>query len=296
MMVRHLRLPGWRATYFADGIGLVSPSGREQGVIRIRDRQRPLRSITELARSRVAQMTAGEHELGPIERTVTREGEHAAITVVASRLGSEHFERTLGVILGDDFYTLIDGGASDPGVRAQIADAVRALVEDYSIGLGVLRRRRYIYAPPIAWSGYTRGLITEWHPAGFPNEIASIAVFPARPVGESRPVLLDRALHELSWHGFTRTAGGEPTPILTRQHLVGAQWRIVGRYEDRPLLHQDIVVLQDDRFHYVTRLESTEARIDDDRETFHQLLDSIEPIPRARPSRRASAALAHFAE
>jgi hypothetical protein len=291
-----VHLPGWRATYFADGIGLVSPGGRERGVIRIRDRQRPLRSIDDLVRARIAEMTLGEHVPGPIERIITSEGEHAAVTIVTSTLGDERFERTLGVILGDDFYTVIDGGASEAGARAQIRSAVRALVDDYSIGLGVVRRRRYLYQPPIGWSGYARGLITEWHPAGFPNEAASIAVFPARPVGESKAAVLDRALHELGWHGFTRTSRGDPTPILTRHHLLGAQWRIVGRYDDRPVQHQDIVVLQDDRFHYAMRLESTAVRIDDDREIFHRLLDSIEPIPRARSSRRATAALDHWAE
>lgn len=293
-MTMRLVLPNWRAAYFADGIGLVAPRGREHGVIRIRDRQRPLRSIGDIVRARVAEMTLGEHDVGAIERTITSEGEHAAITVVTSRLGDEKFERTLGVIFGDDFYTQIDGGASEPTMRAQIRDAVRVLVEDYAIGLGALRRRRYLYEPPNGWSGYPRGLVTEWHPAGFPNEAASIAVFPARPAGESQTALLDRALHELGWHGFVRTSGGDPAPILTRRHLVGAQWRIVGRYGDRPQ-HLDIVVLQDDRFHYVLRLESTEARIDDDRAAFHRLLDSIEPIPRARSS-HATTALDHWAE
>src|SRR5690606_11928470 len=142
---------------------------------------------------------------------------------------------------------------------------------------GHVRRRRYLYKPPSGWSGYPRGLITEWQPPGFPNEAASIAMFPARPVGETRSGAFHRALHELSWAGFIRTNDGAATPLRTR-HLEGARWQIVGRYGEGPVQHQDLVVLQDDRFHYVARLESTPARIGADRDVFEAVIETIEAI------------------
>jgi len=276
-------LPNWRAKFYADGIGLFPPEGRSRGGVRIRDRRRPLHAAKDLVDDLMVEMNLPGLSRSPIERITTAEGEYAALVTIFGTNGAS-FERNLGFIFGDDFYTQIDAITTVASDLPFFRKATRELAFYYSIGLGELRRRRYYYEPPAGWMGYPRGLITEWCPPGFPNHKASISAFPARPVVETPAGLLDRTLHELNWFGFRRTQVDEAAPIFNRHKLAGLIWRAAGTYEDGPLIHHDIAAFQDDRFYYVARLESTPPRLEEDRNTFQLVVDSIEPLPHSQPS------------
>lgn len=276
-------LPAWRSTFYADGLALLPPEGRTQGLIRIRDRRRPLRSAQRLVTTIAAEMKLPGLTVSPIERLTTCEGEYAALATISGVIQNQPFERNLGFLFGDDFYTQIDANTTTPSKFEFFRKATRELSYFYSLGLGELRRRRFYYDPPPAWNGLPRGLITEWHPDAFPDRRSAIAVFPARPVVESPAGVLDRALHELSWSGFTKTGIDEALPLMTRNRLAGLLWRATGAYANGPVHHQDIVALQDDRFFYVARLESTDANLADDRAIFGALVESIQPIPKPDP-------------
>jgi hypothetical protein len=276
-------LPTWRSTTYADGVALLPPEGRTHGAIRIRDRRRPLRSAHRLVAAIVAEMKLPGLEVSPIERTTTCEGEYVALVTITGVIQTQPFQRSLAFLFGDDFYTQIDANTTTPTKFEFFRKATRELAYFYSLGLGELRRRRYYYQPPPDWKGLPRGLITEWYPAGFPDVLASIAVFPARPVVESPAGVLDRALHELNWAGFKKTAIDEAMPLMTRNRLSGLVWRAVGKYGDGPIHHEDIVALQDDRFFYVMRLESNAAQVAEHRAILGALVESVEPLPKSDP-------------
>lgn len=277
--------------YLADGLALFPSEGRARGGIRIRERLRPLRSARALASALVAEMGMPDLEIGPIERITTAEGEYAALTTIRG----QGFERALAFVFGDDFYTLIDAAATQPGDVVTFRTLTRDLAYYYSLGLGELRRRRYWYEPPAQWLGFPRGLITEWHPPDYPNHAAMIAAFAARPIDESVAGVLDRALHELRWTGFSQTALDE-RPLRNRHGLTGVLWCVKGSYAGGALHHQDIAMLTDNRFFYVARLESLPSRLEEGRAVFAALFDSIEPLPRPDRSARASDAVMQWVD
>ncbi len=182
----------------------------------------------------------------------------------------------MAVLFGDDFYARIDGVTAVPARLEPMRQIMRDLAQTYSLGLGELRRRRYLYAPPSGWTGYPRGLITEWQPPAFPNDPSSIAVFPARPIRETAAGALDRALHELGWAGFAATSDSTDA-LATTRFATGLVRKLTGTSGGQDV-HQHIAVLQDARFFYVCRLEGTAAALAAHRGGFVELLESIEPV------------------
>jgi hypothetical protein len=273
-------LATWRLTYFADGLALVPPGGRVHGGIRIRDRIRPLASAADVVEATMRELNLPDLQVTPLERLVTSEGEDAVIARITGTTNGAAFERTVAVLFGDDFYTQIDGVTAVPARLEPMRQIMRDLAQTYSLGLGELRRRRYFYAPPSGWTGYPRGLITEWQPPGFPNDPSSIAVFPARPIAETVAGALDRALHELGWGGFAAMSDSVDQ-LSTARFATGLVRKLTGTQRGQTV-HQHIAVLGDSRFLYVCRLESTAQALDGHRGVFAELLDSIEPVPSPR--------------
>jgi len=275
-----LVLATWRMKYLADGLTLTPPGGRVYGGIRIRERVRPLVTAVEVVAAAVHELGLPKVAVTPIERLITTEGEDAAIARITGEHDGVRFERTVAVLFADDWYTRIDGVTAIPERLASMREITRDLAQNYALGLGELRRRRYLYTPPPGWSGYPRGLITEWQPPAFPNDPSSIAVFPARPIGESASGVLDRALHELGWAGFAPSSD-RVDELATTRFATGLVRRLTGTAGPRTV-HQDIAVLQDPRFFYVCRLESPAETVDGHRRVFSALLESIEPVPTPR--------------
>jgi hypothetical protein len=285
-------LPRWQVRYLADGLALVPPEGRTIGGIRIRERIQPLHRARDVIAWVLDQMRGFEQlAVLPVETLTTHEGEYAALVTITARRGAIPFERTIGLVWGDFFYTQIDGGTDDEASFARFRRAVRDLTTLHALGLGERRRRRFVYAPPPGWRPYPRGLITEWYAPGFPADHGFISVFPARAEEASEPSQLDRLLHEMSWFGFEREGLTGPDAITTRDGLQGSMWRTVGRFGEGPRLFYEIAVFYDQRFIYVLRLESKERELAENSSVFGEVVRSVEHLPRPVAATGAAALL-----
>jgi hypothetical protein len=277
-------LPSWRLERFADGLGLVPPGGRAQGGIRIRDRQRPLKSITQLFRDAASTLALDNLDATPLEPLLTAEGEYAATSTLTGAIDGHRIERTLAFVLGDDHYTRIDGVTLVPERFAQLRGVVRELSRLYSLGLGFLRRRRYLYEPPVGWGGYPRGLTTEWLAPGYPADDSTLTVFPARPVIETAADSADMMLHELGWTGF-QPVDATTLPLIT-PHLSGQVRSYRGMREGRPR-HVHLAILEDGRFFYMSRLDAPADGVTHV-SVLRDLLASVIPLPVPQPPERAA--------
>ncbi len=262
--------------HLADGVVLAPPTG--PGSVRIRERRPlgPASDIIEQIRAELAEFAP--LEVSPVELMTTYEGEYAALFTITGRRGELHLQRAVGVIWGDFHQSRIDGRCDRPERFAAIGRAVRDLTYYHSLGLGELRRRRFVYTPPPGWHGYGRGLVTLWHPPGFPADDSLIRVFPACAGGDNAARELDRQLHEMSWFGFRRESAAEPTAISSRDGLDGHLFAVVGRLGNGPRRHFELALLRDRRFHYVMRLESGVER-GDARRLFAEMVRSIRQLP-----------------
>lgn len=288
-------LPRWRVVHLADGLELSSPEGRAHGTIRIRDRQAPLRSARDLATALGTGARFTDVEDAPIERVITAEGEYAAVTQLAGTRDGKRIVRCLGFVFGDDFYTQLDGTAADPDRMAVVSRAVRELTRCYSLGLGEARRRRFLHESPVGWTGCARGLVTRWIPPGFPADSTTLTVFPARPVKESVAGALDRELHEVSWAGFEKLEPHHTMAIKNRHGLSGIAVRVTGRAPGGPVRRHDLVALEDARFVYLMRLESA-ADSAVVRQEFHQVWQTVEPLPEVETTRRSPVGIDHWVD
>jgi hypothetical protein len=272
--------------YRSDGWVLLPPTGIS-GQIRIRDRLRPLRSVADIVRERrlatpwlAAIDSAGFPACSPV---VTERGEFAALQVVRGTSDGAPALWCLGLIFGDDFYVQIEGQALGADSAPVLQRAVTDLLRAYDTGQAPVRRRRFLYDPPAGWHGYPRGLSTDWLAPQYPNQMATISVFPARPLGETLPGALDRVLHEMCWAGYRNEQLDPPRPVASQYNLHGVLWQMVGAYKDGVRLFTDVAVMQDSRFLYVQRLETTPAGLAEHRPTFELLVQSIRPLPHPRP-------------
>ncbi len=280
-------LPGWRVRYLADGL-LLSPAGPPEGrSIRIQERL-PLRPAHAVIAAARAQLPGADLALSAIERVITQEGEFA----IRCALRGADACRALGMVWGDHFYTQIDGAAR-PADFAEVEAGVRDLTAFHALGLGELRRRRYLYTPPPGWRAYPRGLTAEWYAPGFPGDHGFISAFAARPGGETLTSQLDRVLHEMSWFGFRRDASEPGEAMSTDDGTAGHAWTITGRYAAAPPMVFKVVVLSDHRFQYPLRLEATPAAFDRHVEAFDAMIRSIQRLP--APTRDASSPFVHWA-
>jgi hypothetical protein len=285
-------LPGWRVRYLHDGVGLVPSDGTGAGAVRIRE-QVPLRRARDaIASVREVMRVEGEVAIGPLERLVTTEGEHAALATLTAA-GERWRQHTIGLVWGDHLGSQIDGTTADPTWGARIEHAVRELTRLHSLGRGELRRRRYEYAPPPDWRAYPRGLIAEWYPPGFPDEHGLITVFPTRAGRDTPASQLDRILHEASWFGFERQAMLESSEVTTTDGMPGQRWVVVGRFPaGRPLRHE-IVVFHDRRFLYPLRLETGAQGPPGHLDVFAALVRSVQRVP-VPADDQAATALSHW--
>ena len=275
----HDILPRWQVRYLADGLALTPPEGRALGGIRIRERVQPVRRARDVIAWAREQMQAfGPLTITPVETFTTYEGEFAAVCTIVGARGDLPYERTIGLVWGDYFFTQIDGGTDDAAAFPRFRKAVRDLAYYHALGLGELRRRRFVYTPPPGWRGYPRGLVTEWYAPEFPARHGFISVFPARAGRESPSSELDQLLHEMSWFGFEQESIEGPIELAS-DDLTGSAWRPVGRFATGPRLFFEIAVLRDQRFTYVARLESQEADLDEHRRLFADVVRSVEPLP-----------------
>ena len=270
-------LAGWRWHRQDLGVVLYSRDG-SNSTIRIRSRQAPLIPPPSVISTLVDELQIADSKLSPYEGFVTVEGEFGTLVGVSGVANGLHVELCVAILFGDDWYTTIEGVASPPQITS-VRATVHELAQMYSLGLGAIRRRRYRYMPPAGWVCRTRGLIDEWH---LPGSSASISVFPSRPLVETAAGAVDRALHELVLGDFVATSDRE-APLETAQFETGLARFVVGQSAGKPV-HHDVAVLQDDRYYYVSRLQTPAETLSATRAIFSALVETIEPLPRPQPA------------
>ena len=264
----------WRYERSGLEVSLFARDG-SNGQIRIRMRRAPLAPSPQILATTLDELDVQANDVAPavFEGFTTVEGEYGTLTHRRGLRVGHRVDVTLAILFGDDWYVTIAGVAAHEHAAAMQA-TVRELASCYSLGLGELRRRRYRYAAPAGWSARARGLVEEWYR---PGTTRAIVVFPARPLVETRAGAVDRALHELVDDGFVATADDQ-RPLVLPRFASGLARSVVGvRGEER--VHHDVAVLQDGRFLYVCRMESTPEALAADRAVFVQLVSSIEPLP-----------------
>lgn len=262
-----MRPHGWQVERFSDGVGFVLPGGRIHGGIRIREHRRPIAELSELVRRAANDLPLAGCDATPLESFVTAEGEYAVITTLAGTHEGVAIERTLAFVLGDEHYTQIDGLTAVAARFAELRAHVREVAYHHALGLGELRRRRFLYTPPAGWTTRTRGLVADHVSAD-----ATITVFPARALVESPIGDVERALREAEWAGFSGRATS--TVAIETPHFRAGVVRTYAGSGRRIV----VAVLLDDRFAYTCRLASVA-----DEPAFHAMLSSIVPLPRPAP-------------
>ncbi len=287
---------GWSRKTLADGIVLYPPGGRAAGGIRIRDRVRPLRPVRRLVDETraAAEGALADQTVGALERVTTLEGEYAAIVTIAARRRADGrgITRTLGYVFGEEFYVEIDGIVDDSADAASFGEHVREVVLRTSLGLGEIRRRRFLYAPPRGWQSLVRALSVDWIAPSYPRDPGTITVFHAKPVVASPTALFERMLREDLPAGF-EGAPAAPAPLRTRNGLGGELISLSGRYPGGAQRWFDLAVLADPRFLYLVRLDSGEAGLGAHRVVHRELVESIVPLPSPAP-RREDAGMVHW--
>lgn len=165
-------LAGFAARPTAYGYLLVPEDAT--GFIRYERRVRPLASVSSLAAARLGGMQVTSR--GTVRPMFTAEGEHAARLVLEGVRDRAWLRRELGVVLGDDFASVIDATCIDHAAIELYEAAVDKLVSGFVLG-APMRRRRYRYAAPDGRRPRVRDLETDW--------IASdkLTVFPAERAG-----------------------------------------------------------------------------------------------------------------
>jgi hypothetical protein len=280
---------GWTRHSTADGMLLVPPGASEVCHIIYRERVRPLVPVLEIFRHALGGAKDVDATTLRPRLAVTAEGEYAAVATIRSAAGD--VQHDLGVVLLDDFYSLLHGVTRDP---ARWSDTSRQLLDLLVHDLHQLshRRRRYLYDAPGGWQGRPRGLETDYFPLDYPKQDLMISVLPAlpRPQSGTSAKYLQALLEEQKHEVAVADIGGLAN--VRTQHLPGHELNWTALFEKRQVGRR-VVVLEDDRFLYPVFLEGT-SDLEAARETFVALVNSIEPIPGpggATPAQQSAAAL-----
>ncbi len=268
-------LEGWTRLFVPDGVLLIHPDP-SVGRIRIAERQpiRTLRSLVERLRHELPPGSRFELLDGP-RPIETAEGEYAALVVGQIRSGDLVLERDLGVAIGDEHCTIVDGRVERAASFASFRGMVEQLTVNTCLGLGALRWRRYYYDPPAGWQGLARPRSDVWLAPGHPRNPGMIHVFHARPSSTNDATVAHHLLYEMAPRGFVREA--QPEEATARSGLRGQS----------ATFHADAirminVAFEDDRFLYPLRLETDHANEVENQKAFQAVADSVRPLPRPR--------------
>ncbi len=278
------RIPDWTRTEQGDLLTLTHRDGPRAGMIRYRERVRPLRAFDDLlAETLAAAPGLTDAVVDGAHHFTTAEGEAAAIATVVARADDMPVALALGVVFGDDFYARIAGRATRPSSFAELTRVVHELATRDVLSLGV-RRRRLALRGPRGWAAQDAGLATDWiEPT---RAEAVLRVFPAEPSrGGSDPIAALIA--------STESAGGRldeldgPYDLRAAPGMTATTWRLARRDPQRAL-RCDLAVLTDDRYEYAVVLESRSAEAQArHRAALHDLVASITPLAVAAPAATA---------
>jgi hypothetical protein len=269
-------LRGWSRHTLADGAMFVPDDPLDGGVLRIRE-QLPLWRFRVLVERLLRD--GGDSfravDIGPLVRFTTRDGEHAGlVTIALEAQDGAPAERTIACVVGDTGTTVVDGLAVSEPRFGEYRDRVRRLTETWYLGLGRLRRRRFVYAPPPGWPALVRPHVVEYLHPGYPKVPTTIVVMDACPCSDldqqdaSRVIMLESADLEPAGHAPLELGPGLSGQVATFSSTV-----------DGARTLQAHAFLVDGRYLYRAHLACAPGCFDAAMAPFLELMQSIEPVP-----------------
>jgi hypothetical protein len=283
-------LSKWRWEPRAEGLHVIPPDPDLGSIVYV-ERVRPLRRIRDILHRLPLPPPRAPLRLARIEPMITDEGEHAAVATLVddtARVG-----RTVGVVFGDDFYSLCVGTVCVPERGAEMEETIRTCVARDAHMLGV-RRRRFVYEPPVEWQGLpTDPFHATWYPHDFPANASMLTVFPAvpAPADPGLETLLLTTLIDATDRNIETGAAMRVHDVVTPSGLSGTWTSIAVRRRDGELQPHDFVVFRDTRYLYAVLLVSAARRHTENVALLRELVRTIEPVPRDRRSEYSNANL-----
>jgi hypothetical protein len=279
-------LDGWTRAPAVNGVVLTPPPG-VIARIRLHDREppRPLRALVAALGTNLPAGARFELVDGP-RPLVTVEGEHAAFLSGVVRLGEAEVQRTVGVIITDERFAIVDGQVETRAHFDEVRRIVETLTRGYCLGLGAPRWRSTFYTPPPGWQGLPRVRAHLWLAPGYPRPPATIQVFHARPRLYTPAVAQHRLVYEDVGADLARVAAPTPAPP-TRSGLNG-QTAEFARDSSRVIN----IAYEDKRYIYLLRLETDAAHRAAHLPIFHAVAQSLAPVP--DPASAEPAAIGHW--
>jgi hypothetical protein len=238
-----------------------------------------------------------EVNVGPLERFLTFEGEHAGLVHIAGH-GADglQVERTLSLIAGDDWGQVLDVATSQPARFAELRQLARHVTELSALRLGEQRQRRFEHRPPAGWTAIGRATsVLFLHPA-YPRVPTLIEVSHARrhrwdptegdPLGTTGDLPDPRA----------RGAALRTLPVQIDAVLGGSvrEWEPAIPGGTRGLFA--VAELADTRYEYRLALQCDELDPTLSRRAFLDVMYSIHPVPIPRGGRDPADALGAWSD
>lgn len=284
------RLPGWSRSEHDSVITMIHRDGPARGVVRYRERVRPMWTIEEQVAAVLATPELVDARPDRIDHFATREGELAAICVVHARCDDSPIAIIVGTIAGDDYHAALSATTTLPASVDELVGIVRLLLETDTHALGA-RRRSVPHVGPLQWTRSVHGLVSDWTTNG-----AALRVFPAEPTsGETDP--LGTLVDATAARGHEVVAIDEPCDLASSGRETWIVWRITTRRADGSEIRTDLAVLRDRSYEYAVILESnSETEQARHRDALRGVLASITPFaPIHHHAAAIVAAVSHWA-
>lgn len=250
------------------------------GIIRYRERVRPVRRILDAAQSVVlADPEFIPASFLPAELLQTAEGEYAALVTLDGSYRGQPARRFVGSVLTEDFATELDVLAPYPERFAALHKLATSLLKSDLLQLGV-RPRRFFYTPPPGWNALVSGLVATYYPPEFPQVHAELSVPPAEPLRRSVLVVYAAITQADAAAGLATEHEFGPDPVSSDHGLRGRQWYTILKSPAQLRLFRYVVLFQDEHYTYTLRLQSdSQAHLSAQHKSLVAVCRSVRPLP-----------------
>lgn len=224
------------------------------------------------------------HEVGAMNRIVTREGEYGAWVRIDGQRDGARAVHFVGAVFMDDFATVLDCIAVISSTFAAVETLSIELLRSAALHMSE-RPRRFFYVPPVGWQSIPSGLTANWYPLDFPANLSTIVVPPALVVDITPQQALEAAL---ATTGAGLTVSSVASEELTSASgIQGVCVRVHGHRAGNPQpIDRELAMFIVGRHAYRMRLETSNAPLLLDlREVFLAVVGSFQPLPPAEEAR-----------
>jgi hypothetical protein len=259
------RRQGWIRSEHGDTVVLTHRRGATHGVIRYRERVRPLRTFDDQLGDLLAINALGFVVVGAAYTFSTDEGERAAIARMTATIDGGPVAFVLASVMAEDFFATLWGHAALPHAD-ELAATIRELAQATRLALGV-RRRALPHVAPAGWSARPAGLATDYvTPAGD----AALRVLPAEPASGVDPIAAVLGATELDGRGIDHLEG--PFDLPARDGAFACGWQFIAGG-----VVCDVVTIRDAHYDYTIVLEGRDrAAADRYRAALYALVASLQ--------------------